>query len=1096
MAKSFKTAKIVKLFLDECKEYLDTLDQDLVTLESGGADEELLKRVSRTLHTIKGSAAMVEFMDISNIAHKMEDALDELKKKLPDIDGELLDQIFTKTDEIKNLVIRIENGTYEEDAEAPGEPAAAKEPPGDKKETTEPDKPAKKREAAGSKEDSAGKPGKKKPGLPEPPGPGRTCLFTIAGEEIKPALERCYAIFSDLEGKYVLADENVDNKDFFNKLFDSISYLQRSLVCYGEPIINEIMNRLLTLREAIKDGKIGRNTETLDAVFKGVSFTKAIMEARMKHQGDDSLPDTRPFIKSVHNLTAPMRDDKDYVSIESANEIFKHLSVGPTLEPFFTPFEKRGVAKELIDSKNIFNIYMKYKIEELSDLASMSEFFKPLTEEGALLTSFVLARGEGSKTEYYDFHLVYTTKFNSSEFGKKYAFLEKIGGVDVSEVELAHADDKKPEEEQETSAPAPGKAGKRAASKGKKADTPRSTVRVDTEKLDVLVNLIAELVINHNKLEQETRRLKQGINTVGDVLDALKFSSKSSGLQDSNITLEDLLRPFKVIQADALELGARRLDSNILEHMKELREARENLVQLFDMELEKETLTNDLLSKMLSLKSEFDGLFHEFQNDALNIGRMIEELQEETMKLRMLPISGVFNKFPRRVRDMAKNLGKNIEFIIEGEDTELDKTLIEEIEEPLLHIIRNAIDHGVEKKEIRRRQGKKDKGKIWARAYHEGNSVVIEVEDDGGGIDTEMIKSKCLDKRLKSHEELDQMAERDILNLIFIPGFSTAEKVTDLSGRGVGMDVVKNSISKLKGTVNLFSDLGQGSVFKLKLPLTLAIIQAMIVKCGEQKFVIPMDPIEHTEQVEKYDVYHIEGKEVYRFQEMVIPLVYLRDIYSLPEETEKKTGSFPVVVLAQAEKKVGIIVDEVVEKQQVVIKTLGNFLGDVKHVSGATIFGDGSIAMILDVAGILQSIPYLSRRSERAKVGGKKGKEQQVLLVDDSLSGRIAQREMLESIGYVVDVASSGMQALSKLADRKFDVIVTDINMPRMDGYEFTRKVRSVPETSRVPIIMVTSDVKSADRNKAFDVGINEFLAKPFSEEDLKQAIEKHTRVF
>ncbi|HOY65172.1 MAG TPA: response regulator, partial [bacterium] len=273
-------------------------------------------------------------------------------------------------------------------------------------------------------------------------------------------------------------------------------------------------------------------------------------------------------------------------------------------------------------------------------------------------------------------------------------------------------------------------------------------------------------------------------------------------------------------------------------------------------------------------------------------------------------------------------------------------------------------------------------------------------------------------------------------------------------------------------------------------------IQAMIVKCAGRKFVIPMDPIESAEQVKSSEVRSVEGREVYKFHDMVIPLMRLRDVFSLGDEEGTRPAQFPVVIMTHGDKKIGLIVDEVIEKQQVVIKSLGEFLGDVKNISGTTIFGDGSMALIIDVPGIVQSIPRLSKRLERASAGADEKSRKHILLVDDSLSGRIAQREMIERMGYTVEVASSGMQALARLAERRYDMIVTDINMPRMDGYEFTQKVRSSPDIHRIPIIMVTSDIKSADRQKAYDVGIDDFLAKPFSEDDLKIAIEKHMRPY
>ena len=228
---------------------------------------------------------------------------------------------------------------------------------------------------------------------------------------------------------------------------------------------------------------------------------------------------------------------------------------------------------------------------------------------------------------------------------------------------------------------------------------------------------------------------------------------------------------------------------------------------------------------------------------------------------------------------------------------------------------------------------------------------------------------------------------------------------------------------------------------------------------------------------------------------MIIPIVKLRDVFNLPDDREVQT-SYPVVVVAQGEKKVGIIVDEVIEKQQVVIKSLGEFLGDIKYISGATIFGDGSVALIIDVGSVVGSVSYISRKADKKDSRLQNADEKKILLVDDSISGRIAQREMLERMGFDVDVASSGMQALTKLTEQSYDLVVTDINMPRMDGYELTQKIRSMEGTRRIPIIMVTSDVKKADRNKAYECGVNDFLAKPFSEDELRVTIEKHMRIY
>lgn len=1147
MAKSFKTAKTIKLFLDECSEYLDTLNQDLVSLEGGDTDDELIKRISRNLHTLKGSSAMLEFMDVSEISHATEDVLDLLKKKLPEVDKSLVNQIFENVDKITALMTTIKDGTYGGGEGAEAAPAAAAAaatsapaqaapaPPPPPPPAPEPAAPA----PAPPPPPPPPAPKQEPPKQQQPPAPaappqparafrtGRINMFELFGAPLRGALDRCFSVFGEIESKFVLADDNIDKLDFFRSLLDLVSYLYNSLVCLGEPRINELLSRIAMMLERVVQEDIPKSSEIFDIVFTGTSAVKAIIENYTAETPSTDVVDIKNIIQRIELSLAILKDQRDYMTLESAREIFDRFEVDRDTAKSLTPYEKFNIAHSMVDGLNIFDLEVKHKESEKEDLVSMSDFFKPLTDTGRFIGCMIWLKDDGGKVAEVHFHLYYGSEQSAEDFNKTYKYLSKLENLTKTQISLsgrqkeapkaavavvAAAPDvapaappagvalppaiaaAAPEIAPQRSQPATAQQKKKAAAGPKGKEASATTVRVDTNKLDVLVNLIAELVINHNKMEGEIKLLKQNLNRIGDILDVVKMVRKSQDLTERNITLNDLLEPVRSMSGAEIP-GVEQMKPVSISDFKSLRTIQDNMVQLFDMELEKDQALYSVHQNVTELKTNMDALFGEFQNDGLNIGRVIEELQDETMKLRMLPISGVFSKFPRRVRDMAKNLGKSIDFLMEGEDTELDKTLIEEIEEPLLHIIRNAIDHGVETSESRRMAGKSETGTIWARAYHEGNSVVVEVEDNGGGIDPVRVKQKALEKRLISKEEADSMDDKAAVNLIFAPGFSTAKEVTDLSGRGVGMDVVKTSIAKLKGMVDVQTAVGQGTKFKLKLPLTLAIIQAMIVKSHGYKFVIPMDPIESTERITAYDISSVEGKEVYRYQDMIIPLVKLRDVFSQPEDREMHT-SYSIVIVGMGEKRLGIIVDEVIEKLQIVIKNLGDFLGDVKHISGATIFGDGTVALILDVGAILNSVSYIARRVDRKDSRLEAADEKVILLVDDSLSGRIAQREMLERMGFQVDVAASGIQALTMMAEKTYDMIVTDINMPRMDGYELTQRIRSMESTRKIPVVMVTSDVKKADRNKAYESGVNDFLAKPFSEEELKAAIEKHLRVY
>lgn len=329
------------------------------------------------------------------------------------------------------------------------------------------------------------------------------------------------------------------------------------------------------------------------------------------------------------------------------------------------------------------------------------------------------------------------------------------------------------------------------------------------------------------------------------------------------------------------------------------------------------------------------------------------ELQMAVMKTRMVPIAKVFNKLPRLARDLAKETGKEIELQIHGEETELDKSIIEELNDPLVHILRNAVDHGIELPEKRQRAGKPPKGTVVIKAEHEGNHIVISIQDDGKGMDPEELKQKAVEKGLVSETQAAEMSKRDAFNLIFEPGFSTAQKVTNVSGRGVGMDVVRTNITKLKGLIDIDSEMGVGSKFTIKLPLTLAIIQGLLVLAKKEIFAVPLNSVLEVVRVHANEINTIHGREVIRLRNSVLPLVRLADVLGVSANGERTQWMY-VVVLGLAEQRVGIAVDSLLGQKEVVIKSLGGYLGNVRAIAGSTILGDGKVVMIIDVSQLMQ----------------------------------------------------------------------------------------------------------------------------------------------
>ncbi|WP_311650330.1 chemotaxis protein CheA [Selenomonas artemidis] len=332
--------------------------------------------------------------------------------------------------------------------------------------------------------------------------------------------------------------------------------------------------------------------------------------------------------------------------------------------------------------------------------------------------------------------------------------------------------------------------------------------------------------------------------------------------------------------------------------------------------------------------------------------RVTGDLQNIVMKVRMVPVSAVFNRFPRMVRDVSKELGKEINLTIEGEETELDRTVIDEIGDPIMHLLRNSLDHGVESPDKREAKGKPRVGEVGLIARHEGNNVVIMITDDGAGINADVIRRKAVEKGMISQDEADRLDDADAVRLIFLPGFSTAEQITDISGRGVGMDVVRSKIEALSGHVDVETHIDEGSVFKIKLPLTLAIIQAMLVQVQDEMYAIPLGSIDSTINIEPSDIQTVQNKEVIVLRGEIIPIIRMEEALQVPHT--KDSDELFVVVVHAGEAKAGIVVDNLIGQQEIVIKTLGNLFAGLKLFGGATVLGDGKVALILDVATMIQ----------------------------------------------------------------------------------------------------------------------------------------------
>lgn len=500
----------------------------------------------------------------------------------------------------------------------------------------------------------------------------------------------------------------------------------------------------------------------------------------------------------------------------------------------------------------------------------------------------------------------------------------------------------------------------------------------------------------------------------------------------------------------------------------------------------------------LENKFENEYLVEQLLDVTSAIGMNTTELQLAIMKTRMIAIGKVFNKFPRVVRDIARDTGKEIDLIIQGEETELDKQVIESIGDPLLHMIRNSCDHGVETPEVRLAKGKPRMGTVLLSAYHEGNHVVIEIKDDGAGMDPDKLKRKAMEKGVITLDEANNMDDKQAFGLIFKAGFSTAEKITNISGRGVGMDVVRTNIEKLNGIITIDSKINEGSTFYLKLPLTLAIIQALLVEVAGETFAIPLASVVETVRITNEEIHSFEGREVLKLRDRVLSLVRLDEAFALDELEQDEIY---VVVVALAEKQLGFIVDKLIGQEEIVIKSLGEYLGGNPGIAGATITGDGRVRLILDVSGVIEVAQNMPRRIRNVKKLGnnkravqaqpKKTNAIKVLICDDSSTDRKICKKVLESQDWIETVeAPSAKDALNLLdRDKGIDLIISDIMMPDMDGFRLSRSIRE--KGYEVPIIAVSARMEPSDRKKMSASGINAFVQKPINQQLLLDKIDE-----
>ena len=648
-------------------------------------------------------------------------------------------------------------------------------------------------------------------------------------------------------------------------------------------------------------------------------------------------------------------------------------------------------------------------------------------------------------------------------------------------------------------------AGKDEAGPAKPAAAPRPTgdaVRVPLERIDELIRLTSEYIISRNSFEQ---RLGELTNVVVEFRPSLERLSRLANQFEVEYNVRHISAggketPFQ----QRFSAGQPNGENGVLPT-----DADENVDNIanefdpleFDRYNEMHILSRELLettSDIRTVHNELRTLMGDFDSLLTSQGRVASEVQDKLMHARMVPLSSVITRLHRAVRVVASKTGKEVELEVIGEELGLDKQVLEEIVDPLLHALRNAVDHGLESTEARIAAGKPEVGNIKLHAFQEGNQIVMRITDDGAGIDLEKLRAKAVSGGFASEAEAQDLSKDALYSLLFTSGFSTASAVTDISGRGVGLDVVKTAVDKLKGTVSVQSTAGVGTMFTIRLPMTLAVVRALLVDANRQTFAIPLLAVSQILRMEREAVTTIGKKPMLRVDDKLVPLVRLAELLGLPGESDSSARRLPVLVLSVGNKQIALVVDNLSEGRDIVIKTLGNHLRKVRAVSGATLMGDGGVVLILDPAQLLIDEDEFQARTWNMGTGKVAAKRTQltIMVVDDSLSVRRVVSNLVKNAGWIPVQARDGLEALEYIqgAAQLPDAILLDVEMPRMNGYELTSTLKAQPEYKDVPIIMLTSRSSDKHRRKAFEVGVSEYLIKPYEEETLLSAVRKLTQ--
>lgn len=730
---------------------------------------------------------------------------------------------------------------------------------------------------------------------------------------LKDFFEEAFDMLDRLEQNILILDKDRNNTDAIQEIFRAVHTLKGSAGAVELFDTQKYAHRFEDLLDLIRNNQIKVDDKTIDILLKGIDILKELINgASEEKEYSGNIEEEIKNLENFKNLklsgaiseSVNTKSDKNSISVSVGGK-YDNLNFDNDILDSIREGIENGLKTKLV--------FVKFNSESPMKTVGGVQVYVELKDSGDIIASVPSLQNLEGDEFYQNVIYVIETAEEDESIIKNITLPEITEDIKIEEFILEEYEkfliDKKDKALEKAQAQA-------KIEKDAKHERQSSFLRVESDRIDDMMNQVGELVTNKSSYEQYdddltsyTKIIEYGIN--------------------------DIRKYYK----DSVIQILRKLEYYV--NKKEIKDLRNSYLDGF----------NNKLIDMVKMEEDLKETLDKFRNSYQLLTRVTNDLQETVMKIRMLPIAQTFNRFPRLIRDLSRDLGKEVKLEMSGEETELDKSVIEVLVDPLIHIVRNAMDHGIEMPEEREKAGKPRVGTISLSASHNGNLIVIKISDDGKGMSPQKIFENAIKKGLVSADA--KLTEKQMLEYIFAPGFSTATKVTNLSGRGVGMDVVKKSLDKINGTVGIETELGKGSTFFLRIPLTVAIIQALIVDAEKEYYAIPINSISETLKIGIEDIQNLEGTEVIKIREDVINVLSVKELFKLPTRYESHIKSYYAVILASEDKKVALLVNNLIGEQDIVIKTLKDKVTRVEGISGATILGDGTVSFILDIQTIV-----------------------------------------------------------------------------------------------------------------------------------------------